>query len=203
MLQLEISVSTSNQQELLEHAHQGDAVALNELLQNNRPMIHSRAAATIPRGLRIKIDPSDLTQDTLADAYRQLPTLQNISVAGFQCWLTGILENNLKESLRHLGRSKRDSKRLSSDNTPLMTLASREATPSTLASRGDSAALLQRLVEQLKPELKAAVWLRYRENLSYAEIALRLNLEIPAVERLLSRAKLALRNLLPPEEAPT
>ncbi len=58
---------------LIERAAAGDAAARQEILAKDRGRLRIMAARVIDRRLSSRVDPSDIVQEALADATRQLP----------------------------------------------------------------------------------------------------------------------------------
>src|SRR5262249_26545307 len=57
---------------LLRQAGQGDAAARDELLARPRPRLRAAVAVRLDRRLAPRVDPSDVVQETLAEAARRL-----------------------------------------------------------------------------------------------------------------------------------
>jgi RNA polymerase sigma-70 factor (ECF subfamily) len=58
--------------------------------------------------LRAKLDPSDVVQQTLLEAYRQRDQFRGHGDAELAAWLRQMLVYHLADALRDLGRAKRD-----------------------------------------------------------------------------------------------
>ena len=64
--------STRGLEELLDQADQGIATARHELLERYRENLRRMVASRLDRRLTSRIDPSDVVQETLADAARRM-----------------------------------------------------------------------------------------------------------------------------------
>ena len=69
------------------------------------------ARVEIDPRLREKMDPSDIVQQTMLDAYQKRDQFRGTSGAERAAWLRQILANNLVDALRTVGRKKRDAAR--------------------------------------------------------------------------------------------
>jgi RNA polymerase sigma-70 factor (ECF subfamily) len=162
------------------------------------------ARAQIAVDLRARIDPSDVVQETLCEAVRDLPRYRGQSRAEMIGWLRGILKFNLIDRLRRLRRE-----------TPVMSIdvlmdqtshgmsglvqASREA-PEARAAREENALKLAALLGQLPPAQAEAIVLKHCQGMRVAEIGRHMNRTPDAVGGLLRHGMRALRELLPRED---
>lgn len=133
----------------------------------------------------------DLVQQTLFEAWCKADTLYAPEVREF--WLYGIARNVCRRWFRERSIAASRLVRLENpddlgDNAP--------ETFDIELEREDLARLLDRILETLPPETRAALLQRYIEELPQTEIARRLGITEGAVEAKLHRGKLALRRLL-------
>jgi len=84
-----------------------------------------------------------------------------------------------------------------SDGFPELADRSINPAPNLIVKERD--AEIRRAMDGLPPRQRMAVILKYYEGLSYAEIALAMGITVKAVERLLDRARTALRSRLSPK----
>ena len=96
---------------LLERARSGNAEAQGQLLELYRNYLRFLARAQIGSTLRVRLDSSDLVQETLLDAHRGFEKFCGTSEAELVAWLRRILVRNLADQLRHDRRQKRDRQR--------------------------------------------------------------------------------------------
>jgi RNA polymerase sigma-70 factor, ECF subfamily len=173
-----------------------------------RPYLRMLAELQIGHGVDLRIDPSDIVQQTLLDAHRDRAQFRGQTEAEMAAWLRRILSCNLADAARAIGRAKRDVGRerslaavLDASSARLESwLASEQASPSERAERNEA---ILRLVDALAllPEAnRQALILRHCQGLSLAEISARLGRTSPAVAGLLKRGLAELRNLLPDEK---
>jgi predicted RNA polymerase sigma factor len=87
-------------------------------------------------------------------------------------------------------------RQVSLEENPPQRFAESAETPEQRYARAERRRLLSRTVEELEPSLRAAIALRYGDELSNAEIGRRLNLSVPAVKSRLMRARMRLRQQL-------
>src|SRR4051794_28295029 len=93
---------------LIGRAHAGDDAALGRLLEMYRNYLRLVARSLIGRALRLKLDLSDLVQETFLEAHRDFPGFAGASEAELTAWLRRILVRNLASQGRHHRARKRD-----------------------------------------------------------------------------------------------
>ena len=150
------------------------------------------------------IDPSDLVQQTLFEAYQKREQFRGRNDAERAAWLRAILARNLADAIRAQGRQKRDVARVRSLEAGLESssaclgawLAAEQSTPSEQAVRHEQAVLLASALARLPVSQREAVVLHYWQGLSLSEIAKRLNRTSDAAAGLLKRGLKNLRTLL-------
>lgn len=151
-----------------------------------------------------KFDASDLVQQTLLDAHRNLHQFRGSSEAEMAGWLRRLLACNLADALRHLGRAKRDASREQSLHEQLdrsaahlgSWLAAVQTSPSQHAVRNEELLRLAGAMEQLPEAQRMAVELHHLRGCTLAETAIQLGRSEAAVAGLLRRGFRRLRQLL-------
>src|SRR5262245_37745691 len=82
-------------EDLVQRAGQGDQAAGQELLGRFRERLRQLLAIRMDRRLAARIDPSDVIQEALADAWRQLPDYLQERPVAFYPWLRQIALDQL------------------------------------------------------------------------------------------------------------
>ena len=192
-------------EELLERARQGDAEARAQLFTYPRKRLRDMIALRMDHRLRARIDPSDVVQDALADAFLQLPDYLQEQPLPFYPWLRQIAWNRLIDlHRRHLLAQRRSVLReespLALPNASVVALAelliANGTSPSGQIMREEMRDRLQAALLQLKDSDRELLVLRYLEKLSTAEIAAVLGIREGAVKVRHFRALERLRPLL-------
>jgi RNA polymerase sigma-70 factor (ECF subfamily) len=192
--------------QLLDRAGHGDPVARQELLVRHRRRLRQLIAVRMDRRLVARIDPSDVVQDTLAEAVQQLSEYLRRRPLPFYPWLRQLALDRLAELHRgHLRAQKRSVTREEAWD-PALSDASVLELAGRLLARGSSpsARLLRR---ELRDRVRAALVqlpaadrevlvLRHLEQLSTREIAAVLGVSEGAVYTRHLRALERLRGLL-------
>jgi RNA polymerase sigma-70 factor (ECF subfamily) len=150
------------------------------------------------------LDPSDLVQQTLLEAYRQRDQFRGQCAHARGAWLRAILARNVADAIRAQGRQKRDVNRQRSLEAEFEAssarlgawLAAEQSTPSEQAVRHEQAVVLANALARLPQSQREALVLHYWEDCSLAEIAARLDRSTGAVAGLLKRGLRQLRALL-------
>jgi RNA polymerase sigma-70 factor, ECF subfamily len=96
---------------LLEQARAGDAIARGELLELYRNYLRLVARSLISTALRVKLDPSDLVQETFLKAHREFTQFAGRGEPELVAWLRRILVTSLANQVKHHRRRARDHQR--------------------------------------------------------------------------------------------
>lgn len=154
--------------------------------------------------LRSKVDDSDLVQQTLLAAHREIGEFRGTTSEDLAAWLRQILARNLTHAVRDTHREKRDLKReqslealLSESSSRLEGwLADEQSSPNQRAQRIEHILSVANALEELPLAQRDAIALHYWQGLSPTEIAAHLDRTPAAVVGLLLRGLKKLRTVL-------
>jgi RNA polymerase sigma-70 factor (ECF subfamily) len=162
------------------------------------------ARRELPPRLHARLDASDIVQQTLLEAHRDLPGFRGATSAELVAWLRRILARNLANAGRDLGRQKRDVRRECSleqelDQTSVhlaALVADGDGSPSAQADQAEQARRLAAALAALPDGQRQAVELRHLHGWPLADIAAHMDRSPAAVAGLLQRGLRELRQLL-------
>ena len=179
--------------EWIQQAKQGNQEAFAELVYNYQDAVYNLTY----RMLGERAEAEDAAQETFLRAYLHLYRYD--AERSFKTWLLSIASNHCIDRLR-----KRRIRWLSLDD-PLpsesaLALSSTEPTPEEWSLSNERGKSIQVLLEELAPEYRAAVILRYWYDYSYIEIAQTLETTESAIKSRLFRARQMLAEKLRPTE---
>jgi RNA polymerase sigma-70 factor (ECF subfamily) len=143
-------------------------------LERFRDYLRLLAEMHLDRRLQAKLDASDVVQQTLLEAHRDVEKFRGRSEAELAAWLRQALVNNLANAARDFARAKRDVRR----------------------DRNEQLCLLADALAQLSADQREVVVLRYLHAWPVADIGSHLGRSVPAVAGLLRRALVHLRGKL-------
>ena len=139
----------------------------------------------------------DAAQETFLRAWSRLS--QYDSAHKFSTWVFSIANHYCIDKLR-----KRRTVQVSIDDNPvLQNLEGDAPNPDAMALRGEHMREVQLLMQQLDPDYRTPLVLRYWEDLSYEEIAATLEITVPAVKSRLFRARQRMADLLAAQQVTT
>lgn len=164
---------------LVERARDGDRIAFNELA----PEVGDRLFAVARRVLRDRDLAADVTQQTLVNVWRELPTLRDVS--RFEAWSYRLVLNACFDELRRRRRGQPHLSLLDADAT----------TPDVQLSVADRDQL-DRGFERLSPEHRAVIVLTYYLDYTAPEIGSILGLPVGTIRSRLHYARRAMRAAL-------
>jgi RNA polymerase sigma-70 factor (ECF subfamily) len=198
-----MSADSFGTDDLLQRATVAEGSVLSLLFDRHRRRLRHVVAARLDRRIAARVDPSDIVQETLADAARRLPEYLRDRPVPYWVWLRQLaLERVVWWRRFHLESSKRTVAREralypSPREMPMMPvvdqLIGNETSPSELAVRAQEGAWVRRALEALASSDRQVLELRYVEDYSFGEIAAKLDLGLSAVKMRHLRALKRLR----------
>lgn len=164
-------------------------------LERYRGYLRMLAESKLDRRLRAKIDPSDIVQETMMQAFRAWGDLRGSSEGERLAWLRQILIRTLLHAVRDFGRAKRNVAR----EQPLVRLADHsslqlealcvadQTSPSQVAARAEELLRVADALQDLPEEQRAAVLAYYWRGASVTEISAEMERSGSAVAGLIYR----------------
>ena len=166
----------------------GDQVAWEMIVRQNRRKVFNVAYKFVGK----HEEAEDLTQDIFLKIFKALATFDRR--ANFQTWIVSISRNLCIDHYRSV-RKERQTIAREVDTNDLQP-ASRDRTPYAAAEHQDLRAMLRQALQTLPETLRTAVVLRDLQELSYQEIADRLQLPEGTVKSRINRGRLELARQL-------
>jgi RNA polymerase sigma-70 factor (ECF subfamily) len=183
--------------ELIRRAREGDRACRDELFALCRNYLGFAAKAQLETWLQVKVDASDLVQQTMLEAHRDFERFQGSSEQEWLGWLRRIMAHNVADFVRqYRGTAKRQVGREVSLAAAADTSfapgvpepAAPCGTPSQELMKHDSELRVAAGLAQLPPDYQEVIMLRNLQRLSFNEVAERMNRSRPAVQMLWMRA---------------
>jgi RNA polymerase sigma-70 factor (ECF subfamily) len=187
---------------LLQRVRAGDRGAFEELFARHRDYLHRFAELRLDPRLRVRVDPSDVVQETYLEALRRFEAYLEGSAMPLRLWLRQIaLDRALKARRRHLGTARRDAARemrLPERSSLLLAqqLLASATSPSQRLDRQESAQQIHRAVAALPEADREIILLRNFEGLSNGEAGQLLGIDPATASKRHGRAILRLHKLL-------
>jgi RNA polymerase sigma-70 factor (ECF subfamily) len=162
------------------------------------------ARSLISEPLRVRLDASDLVQETFLKAHREFRNFLGSTEAELVTWLRQILVRNLADQVRQHRARLRDYRREESvevllDRSSLAIqeqLATPISSPSAHTSRREQAVLLADALEKLPADYREVFLLRNLKRIPFETIAARMGRSSGAVRMLWMRAIKKLSQLI-------
>ena len=194
-------------QELLIGARQGDAEAVNRLLERHRTAVRRMIEMRMDRRIQQRVDASDIVQDVLIEANQRLADYLRDPSMPFHLWLRHMARDRIIDvHRRHRVAAKRSIDReqplaapAALDRSTLQLaaeLCDRQLTPAARAMRRELEQQFAAAIEQLDETDREIIQMRHAEQLSNSEVATALQLTAPAASMRYLRAVRRLRGLL-------
>ncbi|MCO6453814.1 MAG: sigma-70 family RNA polymerase sigma factor [Pirellulaceae bacterium] len=187
---------------LLARVQQGDREAFEQLFLRHRRELTRLIELRLDAALRVRVDASDIVQDTQFEAYSRLEDYLQRRPMPFRLWLRLTAIERLQKARRaHVETAKRSVRR----DVPLpdrssLLLANRflsaEPSPSAQFSRDETIRRIRVALGTLSDEDRELLLMRNVERLSHRDVACQLGLEEAAARKRYGRALLRLRAAL-------
>ena len=188
----------TNVELLIQKAKQGDTSAANDLMDRYRNYLRVLLLTGDQkfRHLQARFDESDVVQNTLMDAFRDLSKFQGQDEPELLAWLRSLLACNLADLVRAHHAGKRDIKRqqrigaaLSQSSVRLEQFVPQDQPKwGGLNSRQEAVVLLADALARLPADYREVIVLRHMQRDSFEEIAKKMNRTPGAVRMLWTRA---------------
>jgi len=201
----EMTDPSSSVADLIDESRRGNADARDKLIYRYRPWLLMLVRMQGYDGLQHKFDASDVVQQAMLEAVRDLPQFQGSTEAEFAAWLRQILAHTLGHEVRRFrSTDKRDVSREVSIDQSLeqssmrlrQMLTDDASSPSHQAARAEQEVFLAEVMERLPDDYRQIIVLRNLAGVSHAEAARRMNRDEGAVRMLWVRALARLKKEL-------
>jgi RNA polymerase sigma-70 factor (ECF subfamily) len=192
--------------ELVERAASGDDAARHELLARHRDRLKRMVAVHLDRRLAARVDPSDIVQEALLDAYRDLPDYLRLRPLPLYPWLRQLAWERLlkchrahiRTQRRSVGREEPGDRPLPEESAVLLAhrLIAGGTSPSRRMIRDELRQRVRAALEAMAPRDREVLVMRHLEEMSAAEIAVALGITERAAKARHTRALERLRGVL-------
>jgi len=189
---------------LLVQVRGGDEAARGRLLERYRNYLRLMARSLISQPLRVRLDASDLVQETFLKAHREFSQFLGATEPELVAWLRQVLVRTLADQVKRHRAKGRDYRREEaldvmldqSSLTVQQALAVPVSSPSSHVSRREQAVLLADALEKLPAPYREVFILRNLEHIPFDQIAARMGRSSGAVRKLWTRTMLSLKRML-------
>jgi RNA polymerase sigma-70 factor (ECF subfamily) len=200
--------STPSLPRLLEALQHGDEAAQHQVLLRYQPWLRLLARMQIGAKFQGKFSESDIVQEALLQACRDLPRFRGGTEVELLAWLRQVLAHVLAHQIRRYhGTQQRDiSKEISLEEALIRSslclqqmLVSTGPSPSSQAAKHEQELKLADVMARLPDDHREVIVLRNLEGLSHAEVAARMGRSVGAVRMLWIRALAQLKSAMSAE----
>jgi RNA polymerase sigma-70 factor (ECF subfamily) len=192
-------------EQLLHLARAGSSAARGQLLELCRGYLTLLARVQVSRRLQGKVDAADLVQEAFLEAHRTFAQFRGATEREFTSWLRHILASQVAMLVRRYLGTQRRNVRLERELADELEqssrflnqgLAAKGSSPSQRAVRREQAVLLAEALGKLPEDYREVLVLRHLEDLSFPEVARRMDRTVASVKNLWTRALALLRRSL-------
>jgi RNA polymerase sigma-70 factor (ECF subfamily) len=195
----EPEVEEAELRRLLARAQAGEAGAFDQLTSRYRPGLRTFVAARLADRLAARIDPSDVVQEVLLDAFNRLTDYLARRPMPWRTWLWKTAYERLLKARQHHGRGRRSVGRevpWPDRSSLLLVRPLLAAGPGERLEREELAQRVRAALAELAEADRELLLMRNLDELPYDEIACLLDVEPAAARQRYGRALLRLRKAL-------
>ena len=195
-------MESDNLNQLLQMARQGDRSAFDELFALHQAQLRSFVAMRLDHRVRLRVDVSDVVQDTQLEAYRRFNDYYDRQPMPFGIWLRkNAYERVLNVRRDHMVakcRSMEREQRLDGSPSGLLakTIAHNLSTPSERVAKLEFHRQVTEVIEMLPDGDREILLMRNVDGLSHQQIAQVLDINATASRKRYARALMKLEKLL-------
>jgi RNA polymerase sigma-70 factor (ECF subfamily) len=193
-------------QELLAAAGNGEAAAVNNLMDRHREAVRKMVNMRLDRAVAARVDASDVVQDVLLEASQRMGDYVNNPSMPFHLWLRQLAKDRLIDMHRRHRAAQRRSvdreQRLNVNYSEQSSLdlagqlRDHELTPAAATIRRELETRFMTALQDLAEDDREIILMRHQEHLSNSEVAEALDLSQPAAGMRYLRALRRLREIL-------
>ncbi len=171
---------------LIESAKNGDQRAFSELYKEYYPVVRR----VIYNSIKDEAQAEDLVLESITKAFKNLDKYtKNLS---FEMWIKKVTVNHMIDFIRSDASNKNT---ISMDDDSLnIQMQSDNSTPEKELIFNETRNFLEKRIDELPKKAKRIMELRYREQLTYQQIADKLKVSIGTVKNTLNRVKSRIKN---------
>ncbi|MCO6045925.1 sigma-70 family RNA polymerase sigma factor [Aeoliella sp. ICT_H6.2] len=184
--------------QLLRRVAEGDQNAAQDLLARHRPRLRRMVTVHLDTRISARVDPSDVVQEALAEAFQRLPSYASEPAVSFYPWLRQIAWQRLVKLHRHHLKAARRSVHREQDRDWSLSdesigqlaerFVSERTDPGRKAIRQEMRQRVRTALDQLLPADRELLVMRYLEHLTIREIAETLDLTQASIKMRQARA---------------
>ena len=185
--------------DLLSRLGGGDQSALERLMEMHRIYLRKLVDVRMEPGLRRRVDPSDVVQETYIVVSQRIEKYLKNPPASFRVWLRSTaVEKLIDLRRRHLAKKRSIGREIHLSDASSMALARGlfGGRPSQILQRKELAEQVRQIIMQLGDTDREILLLRHVEELSNSEAAEVLFIEPDTARKRLGRAMIRLTTLL-------
>lgn len=180
--------------ESLRRGRSGDRASLDELFQRWRPLLRLQARRMLGSDLLARLDPSDVVQESLAQAFADLENFRGQTQCEWVAWLRRIVTGQAAKARRHHRADRRDAGREAA--MPDSGAADSAAGPYSVVMHEEQAARLAAAIEELPSPTREIVLRRVFDRQPFEQVAADLGCTAGAARVAWTRALRRLRQHL-------
>ena len=188
-----MAVADPETDRLLRMAREGNASAGVQLLARHRDRLRRMVDIRMDRRLSSRVDPSDIVQETMADAARRLPEYLQDAPLPFYAWLRRLAQEHLADAYSHHIQTQKRTVTREADGVgvrlpddSVLELAAQiiksDTSPSGHVLRDEIRDQVHDALKQLDSQDSEVLVMRYVEQMSNSEIADALDITPGAVK---------------------
>ena len=178
--------------QLLKQHKEGDKDSLDQLYGKYYQRLGAITRLKMGNHLKSNTTEEDILQSAIIESFKSIEKFEYKTEGAFLHWMGKIISNKVQDKVGFFGAQKRNSNKLVGGSIEEYDTPSDDETPSMVIQKNEELELLEKVISKLPDDSKELLIMNKIEELSYEEIAEKVDSTPEAIRKKISRIMIKL-----------